>query len=57
MPAETSPVDFGRLLQREMQRMGSQHAQKIIFIMDGAIWLWNMFADRFESYSEVMLDF
>jgi len=57
VPAETSPYDFGVLLQREMERMGSRRAKAIFFVMDGGVWLWNLFADRFERCSKAMLDF
>lgn len=57
VPAETSPYDFGLLLQREMERMGSQRAKNIFFVMDGGVWLWNIFTDRFERCSKAMLDF
>lgn len=57
VPAETSPYDFGLLLQREMERMGSRRAKAIFFVMDGGVWLWNIFTDRFERCSQAMLDF
>ena len=57
VPAETSPYDFGVLLQREMERMGSRRAKAIFFVMDGGVWLWNIFADRFRLCSKAMLDF
>jgi len=57
VPAETSPYDFGVLLQQEMERMGSRQAKAVFFVMDGGVWLWNIFADRFERCSKAMLDF
>ncbi len=57
VPAETSPFDFGVLLQREMERMGSLRAKAIFFVMDGGVWLWNIYTDRFEKCSKAMLDF
>ena len=57
VPAETAPYDFGVHLQREMERMGSRRAQAVFFVMDGGVWLWNLFADRFERCSKAMLDF
>ena len=57
VPAETSPFDFGVLLQREMERMGSHRAKAIFFVMDGGVWLWNIYTDRFEKCSKAMLDF
>lgn len=56
-PADTSPGDFGVLLQREMIRMGSPAAKAVFFVMDGGAWLWNLHKDRFERCSEAMLDF
>jgi hypothetical protein len=55
--AETSPYDFGVLLQREMERMGSRRAKAIFFVMDGGVWLWNIFTDRFERCAKATLDF
>jgi hypothetical protein len=57
VPAETSPYDFGILLQREMDRMGARRAKAIFFVMDGGVWLWNIFTDRFARCSKAMLDF
>ena len=55
--AETSPYDFGVRLQREMDRMGARRAKAIFFVMDGGVWLWNLFTDRFKQCSKAMLDF
>lgn len=57
VPAETSPYDFGIHLQQEMDRMGARRAKAVFFIMDGGVWLWHMFSDRFERCSKAMLDF
>ena len=57
VPAETSPYDFGLHLQQEMARMGSTRAKAVFFVMDGGVWLWNLFTDRFEKCSMAMLDF
>jgi hypothetical protein len=57
VPAETSPYDFGVLLHREAMRMGLGRAKAVFFVMDGGVWLWNIYQDRFESCSKAMLDF
>lgn len=57
VPAETSPLDFGIALDWEMKRMGSLQAMAIFFVMDGGIWLWNIYTDRFQRCSKAMLDF
>jgi hypothetical protein len=56
-PAETSPYDFGVLLHREAVRMGLLQAKHVFFVMDGGVWLWNIYKDRFERCSQAMLDF
>jgi hypothetical protein len=57
VPAETSPHDFGVLLHREAVRMGLGRAKAVFFVMDGGVWLWNIYKDRFERCSQAMLDF
>jgi hypothetical protein len=57
VPAETSPYDFGVLLHREAVRMGLLRAKNVFFVMDGGVWLWNIYKDRFEKCSKAMLDF
>jgi hypothetical protein len=57
VPAETSPHDFGVLLHREAVRMGLGRAKAVFFVMDGGVWLWNIYQDRFEKCSKAMLDF
>ncbi len=57
VPADTSPHDFGVHLQREMERMGFLRAKAVFFVMDGGVWLWNIYKDRFEKCSKAMLDF
>jgi len=57
VPAETSPHDFGVLLHREAVRMGLGRAKAVFFVMDGGVWLWNIYHDRFEKCSKAMLDF
>ncbi len=57
VPADTSPHDFGVVLKREMVRMGYFRAKSVFFVMDGGVWLWNIFSDRFRRCSKAMLDF
>jgi len=57
VPADTSPYDFGTLLHREAVRMGLAQAKAVFFVMDGGVWLWNIYRDRFEKCSKAMLDF
>lgn len=57
VPADTSPYDFGVLLRREAERMGLLKAKAVFFVMDGGVWLWRIYEDRFEKCSKAMLDF
>ena len=47
-PAETDPVTFGQRVQDQARRMGLGQARSVYVVMDGAIWLWNIFEDRFK---------
>ena len=57
VPAGTSPHDFGVLLHREAVRMGLGRAKAVFFVMDGGVWLWRIYQDRFEKCSKALLDF
>ena len=57
VPADTSPHDFGIILHGEAVRMGLLKAKAVFFVMDGGVWLWNIYKDRFEQCSQAMLDF
>jgi hypothetical protein len=57
VPADTSPYDFGVLLHQEAVRMGLPRAKAVFFVMDGGVWLWRIYEDRFEKCSKAMLDF
>lgn len=57
VPADTSPYDFGVILHREAVRMGLLRAKAVFFVMDGGVWLWRIYGDRFEKCSKAMLDF
>ncbi len=55
--ADTDPVDFGRTVQREAVRMGLGAAAHAYVIMDGGVYLWNIFDDRFALRAAGLLDF
>lgn len=57
MPAETSPVDFGRRVQDEAERMGMDRARKVYVVMDGGVYLWGVFDDRFADIAVGQLDY
>lgn len=48
-PPETSPLDFGAAVQAEARRRGMGSAQVVYLVMDGAVWLWALAEDRFQS--------
>ena len=37
--------------------MGLMKAKAVFFVMDGGVWLWNLYKDRFEKCSKATLDF
>lgn len=57
MPAETEPVDFGRRVQDEATRMGLDRAAKVYVIMDGGVYLWGIYDDRFRDVAVGQLDY
>lgn len=57
LPAETDPVDFGQRVEHEARRMGLGRAGRVYVIMDGGIWLWSLFEDRFKLCAVGTLDF
>ena len=57
MPANTPPVDFGRMVQDEAERMGMNRAAKVYVIMDGGVYLWGVYDDRFENIAVGQLDY
>lgn len=56
-PANTEPTDFGLKVHQEAMRMGMASAQHVYVIQDGAIYLWNIFEDRFAQIAQGGLDF
>lgn len=57
VPAETDPVTFGQQVHHEARRMGLGQARIVYVVMDGGIWLWNIFEDRFKQCAVGTLDF
>jgi hypothetical protein len=57
VPAETPPDEFGALVEREAVRMGLGKARFVYVVMDGGVWLWNIFRDRFRLCAVGTLDF
>lgn len=57
LPAETDPVTFGQRVEHEAYRMGLGVARGVYVVMDGGIWLWNIFEDRFSRCAAGTLDF
>ncbi len=57
VPATTDPVEFGRRVQEEALRMGLAAARQVYVVMDGGVWLWNIFEDRFKLCATGSLDF
>ncbi len=55
-PPDTEPLDFGAAVQAEARRRGLGHARCVYVVHDGAVWLWNLTADRFSQAIHV-LDF
>lgn len=56
-PAQTTPIDFGRKVQDEAERMGMNRAAKVYVIMDGGVYLWGVFKDRFADIAVGQLDY
>lgn len=50
------PLELGRRLQWEAQREGLGRAREVLFLGDGAAWVWNLKDDRFAS-AHGLLDF
>ena len=50
------PEDLGRRLYAESLRRGLNQAERVYVVADGAVWIWNLVADRFSDAVGV-LDF
>jgi len=46
--------DFGDLLYLEALRRGAGKAGRIVFVADGAVWIWNMAAKHFPGAIEIV---
>lgn len=57
VPAETEPTEFASQVHAEAMRLGLSAAKQVYVVQDGAIWLWNVFEDRFSSCASGTLDF
>lgn len=57
MPADTDPVAFGRRVHDEAVRMGLGRAAKVYVIMDGGVYLWGVYRERFQSIAKGQLDY
>jgi len=57
VPAETEPTAFASQVHAEAMRLGLAAAKKVYVVQDGAIWLWNVFEDRFSKCATGTLDF
>ena len=42
-----APYEFGRRVYAEALRRGLMQAQRVYAVADGAVWIWNIVADRF----------
>ena len=57
MPARTDPVEFGKKVHEEAVRMGMLRAKKVYMLMDGGVYLWGIYDDRFKNIATAGLDY
>ena len=48
-PSCTAPEEFGRHVHAEALRRGMAGAKNVFLVCDGAVWIWNIIEDRFQS--------
>lgn len=48
-PSGTAPEEFGRHVHAEALRRGMAGAKHVFLVCDGAVWIWNIIEDRFQS--------
>lgn len=48
-PPDTRPLDFGQAVRQEALRRGLARAKTVYLVMDGAVWLWDLAEDRFQT--------
>lgn len=46
--------EFGDLLYLEALRRGVENAKRVVFVADGAVWIWNLVAKHFPDATEVV---
>lgn len=46
--------DFGKYLHLEARRRGASNAGQIVFVADGAAWIWNLVSEHFPDAVEVV---
>lgn len=56
LATRAGPEHFSKLVYMEAVRMGLFRAKEVLFVADGALWIWNIARDRF-SYAKGVLDF
>jgi hypothetical protein len=47
-------ADFGKALHKEACKRGYLRARTVVFLGDGAEWIWNMVADRFRGAVQIV---
>lgn len=55
-PPGTEPLEFGAAVQKEAIRCGLATAKEVLIVVDGAVWIWRLIADRFPT-ATATLDF
>jgi hypothetical protein len=48
-PSGTPPEEFGRHVHAQALRRGMAGAKNIFLVCDGALWIWNIIQERFQS--------
>ncbi len=48
-PSGTAPEEFGRHVHAQALRRGMANAKHVFIVCDGAVWIWNIIEDRFQS--------
>jgi hypothetical protein len=48
-PSGTDPQEFGRQVHAQALLRGMANAQHVFLVCDGAVWIWNIIEDRFQS--------
>jgi len=48
-PPDTRPLEFGQAVRDAALRRGLARARTVYLVMDGAVWLWDLAEDRFQT--------